>query len=178
MNRIHAFTLIEMLVTIAIVAILAAVALPSYQSIISSGEQKAAVTALIGSLHFARSEAVKRSQAVVLCTSSDNENCTDDTLWSDGWIIFVDADNDSDFSSGDEIIKIEQAQGRNVAISTPSNLEKTFRYRSNGQGSTSGLFTVCDSRGSAVAKAISINATGRPQVTETDTSGGSLTCPS
>ena len=171
----HGYTLIEMLVTVSIIAILASVAVPSYEGLINNNKQKAVLNTFLGELHYARSEAVKRSRQVVICPSSDASSCSKSS-WNGGWIIFIDDDRDDTRDSNEELIRVTAALDQGLDLSTTSNIEEFIRYRPNGLALETGTFTLCDPRGSDVAKAIIINATGRPQASEHNETGGALTC--
>ncbi len=85
------FSLMELVVVLAIIAIMASIGIPSFNSVIRSTKLATVVNEFIGTLNFARSEAVKRNQRIVV---RKNENCTTKTNivdcdWEDGWVIFV-----------------------------------------------------------------------------------------
>lgn len=88
------FTLVEMLVTVSIVALLAAIAVPSFAHMIEGWRVRQAAESLQSSLHFARSEAIKRSGRVVLQKLPNNTNgCTSASTasdWDCGWIVCED----------------------------------------------------------------------------------------
>lgn len=69
----HGFTLIEMLVVIAIIAILSTIAMPSYSSLIAKESLTSTANELVSSYKFARSEAIKRNRIITL-SASDNGN--------------------------------------------------------------------------------------------------------
>jgi type IV fimbrial biogenesis protein FimT len=87
MARTHGFTVIELMVTIVLAAILVAVAAPSLQNMLQNNRAAAIANDLITSLRFARSEAVTRAQNITLCPSSDGTSCVNTTSWASGWII-------------------------------------------------------------------------------------------
>lgn len=81
------FTLIELMVVLAIIAIVAAIAVPSYQSSIEAGRKTSAINNLLGALQFARSEAVtRRSDAVKVCASGGGNSCSGND-WSTGGLV-------------------------------------------------------------------------------------------
>lgn len=88
------FTLIEIMVTIAIVGIFASIALPSFSKLIESNRINTATNELVSNLLLARSEALKRRNTVTICPSSNQTSCNDNTNFSTGWIVFLDCDND------------------------------------------------------------------------------------
>lgn len=85
-------TLVEMMVTLSIVAILTVLATPSFTGIIQKARLQAEANSLVGDLQFARSEAIKRGQPVSLCPSSNGTACsmTKPYAWEQGWIVFND----------------------------------------------------------------------------------------
>lgn len=84
------FTLIEIIVTLAIAAILLTIAVPSFHGFIKNSRLTTTADDLVHSLAFAKSEAVKRSTAVSICASDTGTSCTD-TPWHEGWIVFTDS---------------------------------------------------------------------------------------
>ena len=75
-NRQKGFTLTELIVVSAIVAILLGIAIPSYRYISTSYRMSAEVNGLLGDLQFARSEALKEGNGVTACVSNDGASCT------------------------------------------------------------------------------------------------------
>lgn len=123
LKRQKAATLLELMFTISIIAIAAAIALPSYQSIISTIRISSYTSMLHGALLLARAEALKRGRGVTICRSNDansiSPSCAGalsnpqfDTGWGEGWLIYADIDNNKTYSPGDILI---QAQGRLIA---------------------------------------------------------------
>ncbi len=90
------FTLIEMLVTVAVAAVLLGVAVPNFADFIANNRARTELQSLVMSLQFARSEAVKRGQLVQV-SSLDGSN------WHAGWRVWLDANGDGSFDAGEEL---------------------------------------------------------------------------
>lgn len=89
-KKTQGFTLIELMVTLAILAILAMVALPSFRDTIRRNEVNTASNALLAGISYARSEAIDRGQVVTMCPSTDGTTCaTSSTAWGTGWMIYT-----------------------------------------------------------------------------------------
>ena len=80
------FTLVELVVTIAVIGVLAAMAAPSMTAMIENGRMQGQASELAAALQQARSEAVRRNATVTICPSSDGSTCTSSGTWA-GWII-------------------------------------------------------------------------------------------
>lgn len=90
------FTIIELMVTIAVLAILAAIAAPSFTGLINDSRLSGAANELVGTLQFARAEALRRGRAVEVCRSSDGATCAggaEGTAW-EGWVVRMVFDGD------------------------------------------------------------------------------------
>ena len=176
-RKILAYTLLELMVTLAIVAILASVAVPSYNGMMNNSRQSAALNLFLGELHFARSEAVKRSRQVMVCAANaTSDDCSGTDSWDQGWLIFIDDDRDDTFDSGEQLLRIADPVNTRLDFTPSTDVTTRVRYRPNGISLDSGSFTVCDDRGADNAKAVVINVTGRPQVSEKNHTGGTLVC--
>jgi len=84
------FTLIELMVTVAVLAVVLALAVPSFNQIIVNNRSLAAGAEFTNAINYARVEAVKRAQRVSLCASSDGATCLSAGNWSKGWLVFLD----------------------------------------------------------------------------------------
>ncbi|MFZ1862018.1 MAG: Tfp pilus assembly protein FimT/FimU [Candidatus Competibacter sp.] len=89
------FTLLELIVTLALAALVLTVGVPNFQALIQDNRQTAAINQLVGALGLARSEAVKRNIRVTLCKSADGRCCTVDGGYQQGWIVFADSNGDA-----------------------------------------------------------------------------------
>ena len=87
------FTLVELLVTIAIAALLLAAAIPTLSGVAKSIRLSAASNTFVSGLYLARCEAIKRNGRVVLCKSADGVCCASTGGWEQGWMVFHDSNN-------------------------------------------------------------------------------------
>jgi type IV fimbrial biogenesis protein FimT len=85
------FTLIELMVTLAIVAVLLTIAAPSFRAFLLDSRVSAEADEFLSMVNFARSEAIKRNARVSMCNSSSGLACATSGNWEQGWIVFVDA---------------------------------------------------------------------------------------
>ena len=92
------FTIIELMITIGLLAIMVTLGIPAFTSTINSNETAAKSNAFLSALKAARSEATKRRQTIIVCASNNQSDCASND-WSDGWIIFEDTDGGGDFDA-------------------------------------------------------------------------------
>jgi type IV fimbrial biogenesis protein FimT len=172
--------LVELLVTIAIAAVLAGLAVPSFKELIASNRLKSHSSLLHTSLLLARSEAIKRNGRVVLCKSANGKDCTAAGDWQQGWIVFADADNDAvrdhdndnDPDDGDEaLIRHIEALTGDFVLEGKDDIQNYVSYTSMGSTKSisdafqAGTFTLCERAvDNGNAREIKISATGRVRV--------------
>lgn len=94
MKHAHGFTLVELLITILVAALLMALAIPAFHSFVENNRIISSTNELITSLAVARSEAIHRRDTVTLCSSTDTAaavpTCAASASWETGWIAFTD----------------------------------------------------------------------------------------
>jgi type IV fimbrial biogenesis protein FimT len=121
------FTLIELMVVVALVAILTMLATPSFVSMIQSNRVSAEVNAFTGDLEFARSEAIKQGVPVSVCASSNGSSCLGANTWQSGWIVFSDLDGSGTVTAGDTLLRKRPAwSGGDTFSAAPSINAVTF----------------------------------------------------
>jgi type IV fimbrial biogenesis protein FimT len=179
---LHGFTIIELMVVIAIIAILVAIAAPSFLQTIAQNSINSAAGTLSSDLNFARSEALKRGLSVGVCpTNSTYTSCEDIGEWKNGWIIFLDRNANNDRSTVDAnqetLLRVQQPLAAELQITGAGGTTiKTVRFNRSGSSTTRGL-EVNSTKLSTQAqtesgRAVCVSITGRVRVTAL----GTLTC--
>lgn len=181
------FTLLELLVTVALAAILLGIGIPSFIDTIRNNRMATASNDLLGAMHLARSEAVKRRAPVTVCSSADPLNapaCSAGFL--NGWVVFAD-DNGNDIvdaTDGNNVIDADETilQAHAAfpdAIRTDSegsyvSFAGTGFPRDVGADQGADWIVLCDERGdvpvggtTSAARVLQISQTGRPQILRT-----------
>lgn len=159
------FTLLELMVTVVIAGILASMAVPSFTQAIKNNRMSTQINELLATFNYARSEAIKRSDNVVVCKSNNISNNSPSCggNWQDGWLVFVDANDNDVFDSGETLLRVhkELSEGTDIDFSGVVN------YASSGLDSAGARsLTLCDSRGSADQRGIVFSAIGQGRAVE------------
>jgi prepilin-type N-terminal cleavage/methylation domain-containing protein len=90
MRKEAGLTLVELLVTIAVLGVLLGIGIPAFGGLAQDNRLSTTTNRLVGALHLTRSEAVRRNARVTICSSADGEYCATEGGWEQGWIVFVD----------------------------------------------------------------------------------------
>lgn len=168
MTRKSGFTLIELVVTVALAAIVLTVGVPAFGTFIKNNRLITSTNALVGALNLARSEAIKRNVRVSVCKSSDGAACTGTGNWEQGWLVFVDSDNDATYDNGTEtLLRVQDNIKGNVTMAGNANVSTYVSYVSSGRSQLidgafqAGTIKICDDRTGNVGRQIVISNTGR-----------------
>jgi type IV fimbrial biogenesis protein FimT len=173
MNRIRGFTIIEMMVTVLILAIISVAAAPAFTDVIRRARIDANNSKITGALAFARSEAVSRNANVSMCTlDSDGDFCDGDEDWSLGWIVFEDVDGNGDFdNAADTVLRVWSALPDTVELQEIDDSSNSLTFDEKG---TIGLGTNFTLRlklygcGVGEQRTISLQPLGRAMLTAGD----------
>jgi type IV fimbrial biogenesis protein FimT len=165
------FTLIEIMIALALFALLAVFALPAYRDWIAAQQLANHAHFIADTLDLARSEAIKHGYRVNLCKSRDQRLCTDDGGWEQGWLLFVD-ENDSGQVDDDEIVLHREGPARDdITMQGNRPVEDYVSYTSLGHARLRsgalqmGTFVLCKP-GQKALKVVLANS-GRARIDKT-----------
>ncbi len=169
------FTLIELMIVVVLIAVIAAIAAPSFANMIRDNRLTTQANNLLASLQLARSEAVSRGVQVTVRRAGNNNG-----VWEQGWQVFTDWDADGQFDGNSNVTDCSIEQDCLIRVSGPLDANSTLRtsnnygawvaYLPSGQATSSGglandTFQLCDAKGEvADGRSLVINNTGRPTV--------------
>lgn len=159
LRRSAGFTLVELMMVVAILAIVMAIAVPSFNTMIKNNRLVAASNDLAGALHYARSEAVRRGRSVeVDAISNDIGN---------GLRVWFDNDGDGSLDDGEELRLVRLETAGDIAISgdsdgtTGNDISLSYSPRGSVAGAGNQLtLTLCDDRTGDFGKQLSLLASG------------------
>lgn len=176
MRRSRGITLVELLVTVAVVAVVGTLAVPGFKGVMRDSARATAVNAYMHAIFLTRSEAIKRNQVVSICRSRDGETCLYGSVgWERGWMVFVNQDRDEPpvRDPGEPVVILHEGWPNGVIKSNRTG----YSFRPQTQGMVNGTVVFCDPRGRRHSRAIIISHTGRPRIAAHDADGKPLPCP-
>jgi type IV fimbrial biogenesis protein FimT len=116
-------TMLEMVVVMALVAILASIAIPSFRYVTNSNRIAAEINGLLGDLQYARAEAIREGQTVTVCVSNNGANCLPgNTSWRNGWIVFSDVNGDQTVDPGDNVLRVQSTFAGTDSFTASNNI--------------------------------------------------------
>ncbi len=154
------FTLIELMVTVGVVAILAAIAYPSFQGTLRSNRVVSATNEVAGLMSLARSEAIRNKRGGGVCGSTNGSSC--DGSWNRGMLAWSDANGDGALAAGETVLRFV-AVNPSIVSTGPAGATISFDGRGRRRGADVPRLTlqpdVC--RAQALRRVITINASGQ-----------------
>lgn len=164
------FTLIELMVTLAVAAIVLATAIPNFREMVKDNRIVTTSNEFLGMIHLARSEAIRGGKEVRLCKTSNLSNCVTTGGWEQGWIV-VDTTDAS-------VLRKRTGLDSNLTLRGNNNVQNYLSFNSMGaMGGTNGQIILCDDRArndfgghKSTARVVIISTTGRPRLVKGDDS--------
>jgi|ERR1700677_3031134 type IV fimbrial biogenesis protein FimT len=179
--RASGFTLLELLITMSVAAILLTIAVPSFRYITNANRISGEVNGLLGDLQFARSEAIKEGRYVSVCASSDGQSCSASTAWQSGWIVFPNPNNNPAVTPGlavTPLLRLQSAFSSTDSFVSNGISVITFNRDGYAGGIANGtLITLHDSTGNAAwTRCASIAPSGEVTTEQSGVTNNGATC--
>jgi type IV fimbrial biogenesis protein FimT len=179
MKRERGFTLLELMITLAVGGLLLSMAVPALQSFTNNAKRSSAVNDFVSSMHLARNTAITTNSRVTICASSNAQSC-EGVPWDSGWIVFKDANSNRSVDDGEVIVSASEGLDRVTLRS--GEFGSFIMFRPNGRAMNAsvngnfGQFMVCDSRGAEHARVVIVELSGRPRLSDHQADGQSPVC--
>ncbi|WP_279330984.1 GspH/FimT family pseudopilin [Solimonas fluminis] len=164
------FSLMELLITIAVIGILMGIAIPSFRQAALASELRATANSLLVATVAARSEAIKRNAVVALCPSSNGSSCGG--TWEQGWIVSCATSDNINCTAGGSNRLVLQAEGSAAAgvRVIAQGGATTLNFDPTGAAATAQVFKICRERPLGnQERVLTLTATGRGSITKTTT---------
>ena len=182
-EKCEGFTFLELVITIAIIAILMGIAIPSFQTLISSTRIYSQSKKLFNALVMTRSRAITSGYRTILCPTIDGERCNNDNKWHHRLIIFEDRNSNGkrDVENEPIVHTTEAAEQLNIYsgssyTSTGARRRVAYYPMGHAYGSTITI-TVCDKRGTTDPYLVVVSNFGRPRISSVRADGSKPQCP-
>ena len=156
------FTLIELMVTLSVAAVLLTVGVPSFQEFIASNRLTSEINSFTAYLNLARSEAIKSGGRVTLCASSNGTSCATSGGWEQGYLIYRDINGNGSMDTGtpaDPVLRVGAPMRGNITLrGETSDVARSLSFMPSGQVTSltamSRQLVGCDDRSKTFASAV------------------------
>jgi type IV fimbrial biogenesis protein FimT len=158
------FTLVELMVTVTVLAILVGMAAPSFMDFMRRNQVGSQANEFLGALRLARATAISENRFVSICPSKNPDaaspTCEDSNDFSLGWIMYNSPSANKEYAAGDTLVRVNQAAPNVSLLAEEAGKVVTFDARGS---STAGAlqFFLCSRRGDGSVGESTLRATGR-----------------
>lgn len=151
------FTLVEVLVVVAIAVILTAMAIPSFSTATQNSRMTSESNSLLGAMSYTRTEAIRRGNNVLFGRRNG-------TNWNGGFVAWIDADNDNTWDTGEEI-RLWEPLHSSMSLSS-GNARTFFIFNAAGLVNQSDTLTLCDNRSGEKGRSLTLLISGMSYLSE------------
>ncbi len=159
------FTLLELLVVMAILGITLAFAVPGFIEMVANNRISSSTSDFVSSLQLAKAESAARISPVSVCKKNPaGTACVTAGDWEQGWIVFIDANASGSVDAGDTVLNVHEALDSRITFKGTAGVTDFITYTPSGATSITGteILMICDDRGfSDSALGVLITITGR-----------------
>ena len=170
--RAAGHSLYELLMTLALFALLIGVGVPSLSGMVAHHRLRTDVDALFHAIHHARKASIVRRRVMSICPTLDGATCGGRDAWSAGWMMYVDVNRNGRFDD-EPVIRHARIQPTHRVMANRNQ----FSLRATQKRATNGTVIFCDHKRRARSRALVISYTGRPRVAYEDPRGRPYQCP-
>lgn len=153
------FTLLELLIALAILGILFGIAIPSVKNAVARVQAGSARGAITTTLFDAQRHATVLGQEIVICPGQTQ--CVGGADWSQGWLAFIDRNGDRLHGPGEQIVRQEPELPTGVRLRGTTGRPRIVYQPNGGNAGANITFTLCDRRGPSSALALILSNGGR-----------------
>ena len=163
------FTLLETLVVLALLGILLSLAVPAVSDLRSRHLVQAQAEGFLNSLVLARSEALRRQQRLTLCARASDSVCDTGGHWQQGWLVFVDANDNGTRESDELLIEVHPSLPPGIGLEVSNTAPAYFSYGAEGRSQSNqgafmaGTWRFCHAP-SPLGWRVVNNALGKPRI--------------
>lgn len=176
-NPQHGFSLVDLIMTLAVAGALLGVGVPSFTTLVSKARISDEVNELLSHILLARSEAIKTGSDVVVCPSDNGDSCHVEPTWHLGYIVFTDANGNRAHDGQEPVVRYHQGDESAPVTITSSTARRLIRFRNDGSAGGSNItITFCDASHQVSPRALIISNVGRPRLSREAPDGGELSC--
>lgn len=140
----NGFTLVELIVTMSLAAIVLAIAVPNFQTLLRSNRLTAVNNEFVAFFNLTRSEAIRAGSSVTLCKTATGAACSTTGGWESGWLIFADPNANGIIDTGEAVIKVHEALGsQNTMASSSGTAGSLITFNGSGFLNQTGTLALC-----------------------------------
>lgn len=156
-----AFTLIELLITLAMVFILSGMALPSFKEVLDNSKLSVQVDGLVKTLKVARTTAISENRKVTICPTDETQICLSE--WTNGYMSFIDENGDRKLNNEEKILTYFKNQNEKLTLSWKAfGFRKSLQWLETGiTNHQNGSFQFCYNNDASKSRALIITKAGR-----------------